>query len=590
MRVYLRNALLALLASLSLWLSAELLFLNSVILPAMRGALTAAYQGQASRLINLVLVRLAVDPYDTPLWLLQDRLTYAYEAMKIPLLVLVVGATVYLWMSTRPRQAGVALHSWAQRLTYLVSCLLLLSFLVNVQLGTYSRFMADDYCFAAAAATKGVVGATVYWYLTLISRFSTNLLLSLQGALGPALAPTYTAAILLIWMGVMTFAVLQFLASRQWRTRFVLSCLLSAAVVFTTLQTSIDLPQSLYWWSQMGNMLPPLVLLAASVGLLRRRLSPQWPAAPGWGWWLAAGALSFIAGGFSEAFTALQVSTWGLVLGACVICDGFRFRNKLPAHVGPLLLGSLAALAAHVAAPGFGGRLADVRANPSFMGTLGGAWAGTIEWLRWALVSWQPLFSLLALLLLSGLVSGGFFGADVRIMERSNPRWRDVILLAMSTLVLLYSCFVPAGFALGRAPPGRHLAIPAFVLACAVACEGAIIGRLLLRSEQSRTRSIVRLAGTLVLALYVVTTSQAVYGQLRLLRPFARYASAWDANNALIRAALAEGADHVEIRAMPGNWWGVEGREIGPDPSFWVNQCASQYYGIEITAAPEGAP
>jgi len=588
MRRWLRHALVALLASLSLWLSAELLFLNAVILPAMRGVLAATYRGEAHPLVNLVFQRVATDAYKTPLWMYQDKLTYAYEAMKIPTLVIMIGATVLVWLSTRPREARLAIRNWPQGLAYLVFCCLLLALLVHAQLGTYSRFMADDYCSAAAATAKGVFGATIYWYVTLIGRYSTNFLLSLEGVLGPRLTPLYTAVILSSWFAATTLALFQFPLAQRRLTRICLSALLSAALVFSTLQTSPHLAQSLYWASQMSNMLPPLVLMVASLGLLRRRLAQEQLTRSSWVWGFTAGVLSFVAGGFSEAFTVLQVSAWILILLAGVICDGSRFRNRLLPQAAPFLLGSLAALAVHVAAPGNSARLAIVRADPTLVGTVEVAWASTIEFLKWAFSSWQRSLSLLALLLQSVLVSGGFFGTHVRFMEPSHPRWQALILLPAATLVLLYSCFVPAAYALSGPPPGRHQVIPAFVLVCAIAYGGAIIGGL---ADLERRwpkglgpRPLFSAFAACVLILYLLTTTQATYTQLRQLPVFALYASRWDSNDSRIRSAQAEGANHVVVVRIPENWAGIADREINNDPGNWVNICASQYYGIEVTA------
>ncbi len=587
-RERLQGALVVLLASLSLWLSAELLFLNAVVLPVMRGILAAAYRGEAHPLVNLVFQRVATDAYKIPLWMYQGKLALAYEAMKIPALVLLVGTTVYVWLSTRPREARLAIRNWPQRLAYLVFCCLLLALLVHAQLGTYSRFMADDYYTAAVAKARGIFGATVYWYLGWTGRYSFNFLVALEGALGPRVAYLSTAIILLCWFAATTLALFQFPLAQRKLPRICLSALLSAALMFSTLQISPHLPQSLYWLNGMSNVLPPLVLLAAGLGILRKRLNHEQPTKPSWVWGLTAGVLSFVAGGFSETFTVLQVSTWILIMLAGVIVDESRFKNRLLPQAAPFLLGSLAALAVVVAAPGNSNRMAVVGVHPTLMATAEIAWASTIEFVKWSFSSWQRSLSLLALLLLSALVSAGFFGTHLPSMEPTRIKVRALVLLPAATLVLLYSCFVPAAYALGGSPPGRNQIIPAFGLVCAVAYGGTIIGQLADSERRSpeglAPRALFYVVAPCMLTLYLLTTTQATYTQLRQLPAFALYASRWDANDSRIRSALAEGANHVVVVRIPENWAGMSDREINNDPSSAANIYASQYYGIEITA------
>lgn len=584
----LQRGLTILLATLSLWLFAELLFLNAVILPVMQRILAAAYRGEANPLINLVFQRVATDAYKTPLWMYQDKLALAYEAMKIPALVLVVGATVLAWLSTRPREARLTIRNWPQRLAYLVFCCLLLALLVHAQLGTYSRLMADDYYTAAIAKARGIFGATVYWYLGWTGRYSFNFLVALEGALGPCVGSLSTAVILSGWFAATTLSLFQFPLAQRGLARICLSALLSAALIFSTLQTSPHLPQSLYWLNGMSNVLPPLVLLVAGLGILRNRLAQEQPTRYGWVWGLTCGVLSFVAGGFSETFTVLQVSAWGLFLLAGIICDRSRFRSRLLPQAAPFLLGSLAALAVLVAAPGNSNRLEITRPDLPLVATVEVAWVSTFEFLKWSFSSWQRSLSLLALLLLSALVSAGFFGTHLRSMEPTRIKVRALVLLPAATLVLLYSCFVPAAYALGGSPPGRNQIIPAFVLVCAVAYGGAIIGQLAdperRRLKGLAPRPLFYLIAPCMLTLYLLTTIQATYTQLRQLPAFALYASRWDANDSRIRSALAEGAHHVVVVRIPENWAGMSDREINNDPSNAANIYASQYYGIEITA------
>jgi hypothetical protein len=584
----LRKGLFLFVACLSLLLSLDLLVFNAVVLPLMRMILAAAYQGEALPIVNQLFRAVATDSARISLSAYQDKLFYAYQALKVPLLALAVGAALLAWSVAGPQAVTAPELVAPRRLAFMMLWVLTTTLLVHVQVGSYVRFMADDYCIGAETVTRGIIGAAIYWYTVHLSRYSTDLVLSIQGALGPRLVPLYPGLILVAWCAATAFAVSQLTVARTRLGRLCLSVLLSATVVCTTLRTSIDLPQSLYWASSMGNMLPPLVLLAVCVGLLLRRTADGSSANVGWRWFIGAGFLAFAAGGFTEAFTVVQVGVWALILLAALLIRDSRARSSLLGLVAPFLLGSLAALAAHVAAPGFHARLATYDAERTIVGTIEIASASTVEWLRWAFSSWERSLSLLALLLLSFLASGRYFAGHLRLEGPLGLGWRALVLVPTATLGLVYSSFLPGAYAFGGSPPGRHLIVPAFILSCAVALEGAIIGRLITADPRRNVRSIFGALGIATLALLLATSAMAMVGQLRLLPSFARYASAWDSNEELILSALNEGADRVTIAAMPVQWWNVDFRDIGPDPGFWVNQCASRYYGMEVTA--QGPP
>jgi hypothetical protein len=176
----------------------------------------------------------------------------------------------------------------------------------------------------------------------------------------------------------------------------------------------------------------------------------------------------------------------------------------------------------------------------------------------------------------------------MRLMEASHLKGQAFVLPPAATLVLLYSCFVPAAYGLGGSLPGRDQIIPAFVLVCAVAYEGAIIGQLAdperRRPKGLEPRPLFSPIAACMLILYLLTTTQATYAQLRQLPKFALYASRWDANDSRIHSAQAEGANHVVVVRIPENWAGMPEREINNDPGNSANIWASQYYGIEVTA------
>ena len=67
-------------------------------------------------------------------------------------------------------------------------------------LGTYSRYIADDFCSAGMARRLGVLRAVWYWYINWTGRYSASALDAVFGLLGPAVTPFVTGLVLLIWL------------------------------------------------------------------------------------------------------------------------------------------------------------------------------------------------------------------------------------------------------------------------------------------------------------------------------------------------------------------------------------------------------
>jgi hypothetical protein len=582
-----RRSLFLLLAFFSFLLAIDLLVLDSVVLSLMRKAISEACLGETLPILNQIFRSVVAKAEGICASDYQDKIFYAYKTLTVPLLGLAIGLTALAWHIMRHQTVKDALQITPRRLASVMLWILVMAFLVYVQLGSYVRFMADDYCMAAETVNRGVIGATIFWYQTLISRFSTNLLLSIEGALGPQFVPFYPALSLFGLIAATTYAVYQVAVPRTGRARLILSLLLSSAVVFATLQTSLDLPQSLYWAAQAANMLPPLILLAVCAGFLLKHTNEEHNSSrDGRAWLVAAAFLTFVAGGFSEAFTVMQVGLWTLTLLTTLVIRQPAASTRIRRLAAAFLFGSLVALTLHLTAPGFEGRLTRDYSTieRSVLSAFPVAIATTWEWLKWTFLSAQRILSLLALLLVFALASVRFFESRLRSIDPLRLGWRTLILLLPVTFVLLYACFLPGAYSTGGPPPGRHLIIPAYVLSIAVALAGIILGQWLTENARVNKEQFFKTVGLVVLALVLVTSIQAMRGQLRLLRGFARYQEAWDANEIVIREAFEQGADSVIITALPGPWWNVTNRDIGPDPEARTNECASRYYGIEVTA------
>ncbi len=135
----------------------------------------------------------------------------------------------------------------------------------HAYLGSYSRFIADDYCSGAEAKRFGILRAAWFWYRTWNGRYSASLLDALFGYLGPAVTPAVTTLVIIAWLVSIGGAICFYFASLGLKHRALWSAAFAAAIIFLTLALAPDVPQSLYWAQGMHSVIPPLIMVPCYV-------------------------------------------------------------------------------------------------------------------------------------------------------------------------------------------------------------------------------------------------------------------------------------------------------------------------------------
>src|SRR4030081_2305959 len=113
--------------------------------------------------------------------------------------------------------------------------------------GSFSRYTADDYCWAGILRTEGFFNAQVLWYTVYSPRYAFTFLVNLVELAGPAIVPALPALAIVAWVAVLTWSLRQFDLRLGGLSTFILTELAALG----TLQTAPVLPQSLYWQTGM---------------------------------------------------------------------------------------------------------------------------------------------------------------------------------------------------------------------------------------------------------------------------------------------------------------------------------------------------
>jgi len=450
--------------------------------------------------------------------------------------------------------------------------------ITHIYLGSYSRFLSDDFCSAAIARSYGVIGGANYWYLNWRGRFSANLLDALFGYLGPAVTPYATSMVVTAWSIVLATAV-----ARITRGPLLESCIIAAMILFAVLDLIPFVGQSLYWGEGMRTVVPPLILGTAYTALIANR-SKSPANRPKLLWVITAGLLTFVAAGFAETYFAVQTAA---LLFALII--PVAFRRDAPLNKRNYFVLSIAGLAGSLAgglvvfvAPGNNLRQGTFT-PPALPELLSISFRGLREFFELIVFSPGKWWIWVGLIL-----SGFIFGLQVfRRREGSSiapPRdvWM-LVWLPIVGFVLLLACEMPMAWATASTLNYRTMIIPAYVLVSLVICWSYIAGHVcsnlyvLFARRTPAVATVLPLIGLLAFGVFVATITREMWK----LRPaFIAYAQLWDERDQIIQRARWEGLPAAVVPRLH-NWAALEELEV--DPSIiWLSKCVQDYYGISV--------
>jgi hypothetical protein len=443
-------------------------------------------------------------------------------------------------------------------------------------LGTFGRYIADDFCTASTLRRLGFVQSQVNWYTTWTGRYAYTFVVTLTQVVGPALTPWLPALALAGWGAAVVFAV-QRLQGRS--TPLLASTSIGAIHVFSTLRGAPNVYQSLYWQTGMVTYTLPLILGVVYASWLWRTVTEGTPRrAQAAGGSLAA---AFVLGGFSETHVALQTTM--LLLFLLSLPQWVHERKRDGALiVGGGLLGSILGALTIALAPGTQVRRGLMPAPPEL-----GPWIeatlrdGYLFLAR--TVKGSPEAVILAILVpLLLVVLLTWRSPDVPVRPRGS--YAALVALPLATPVVMLSTIAPYEFAISSYPDGRVLITTMFVLVSALVLWGGNLGNLLCRASWSRSAAFA--AAPVALSVLVVigltaTSLRSTAANLATSDAARAYAESWDTRDENLRRVPADSelVPAASLRHMGGL------AEIGHDPQEWINLCVAGTYGLHSVVA-----
>ncbi len=444
---------------------------------------------------------------------------------------------------------------------------------IHAYLGSMSRFLADDYCVAYYANRFGFLRSIWYWYINWSGGFSTSmadwLLVIIRSYGMPFIAPTVIA----LWLVTAGFTIYLFLPKDTSRTFRILSAgLLSITTIFTILLISPDVPQSLYWWTGMRAYTLPLIVSTLYAGLYKWLYRTQ-KNRSAFLWGMLGFGIIFINGGFSETFTPVQLIFFIFVIALTLWAKKPEYRETPLQFLFAGLVGSLLSLIVMVAAPGNAIRQTYFKPPP-----------GLIEILQ---ISFYAYLLFLTKLLTNPVIVYGLLGvlaASAWIGARFQPEIKINIWIIPALVVLglgfAFGCFIPAAWGLSSAPPSRNLIIPSFFLAVSWIVAGFLGGvwlnTLSISHSRFRAQIILPIIAFLLLGYSALSNASYLYSTRKA---YMDYANKWTVVDQQIVQAREDGKTVIHIPSM-NSWTSLD--KPNNNPKFWLNQCYSKYYGIQV--------
>lgn len=438
---------------------------------------------------------------------------------------------------------------------------------LSAYLATYSRFIADDYCSAYDASRLGLARFVWYWFITWGGRLSavaSDIALVWLGQTKIGLAPGIAIA---LWVAINTLGIYWMDGSAEKKaTRSVNALFFGLLLVYFFFQTLPNIPQTFFWYSAFRTHSLAVILFNLFwVVYLRSTKFNGKPAL-----WLMGGFFyGWINGGFSEAFTAMQIGTLLLFL----LAIGWNRRNgwDSPSVMWVLggVFGAILAMAIMFLSPGTQNRQEFFDAPRTLQGIVTISWEGFLVFFRSVFKDPFRGFGVAASLLFAFILGAGSEA------KSKLPVW-GIAVLGLGGVCAVFASMVPAAYGMGDFLPRRAFPIPIFF-----GLLPAIIAAYLLGPHLSQRFTANRKAMVTSIALGFLLVSLA--GNVNTLFSYQmamkKYAENIDSLQVQVQAAIADGETELQIGSL-GNWAGVY--DPNDNPKYWVTACFSKYYGIQI--------
>ena len=446
-------------------------------------------------------------------------------------------------------------------------------------LGTFTRYLADDYCEAVIADSGSVLQALIQRYETISDRFSNLLFVAFSEFLFPHNVEILPVIMILLWTIALTWLVYEARRAMGLQWYFLVDFFLGASLAFFSILQAPNRFQTIYWRSAMATHFAPLVYLTAFAAFLLMLIRTNKGRSPAVWIGFFCLVIAFFGGGFSEPPDAVLIVTSVLALAAVWIWEKGSRRRPAVMLLSWTLAGGLLALFVMLAAPGNSFRIRTAR--PELLILVYKTLLATFQFIVDSF-SILPLPSIISIVIPLLLFYGLFAAAPVLSSAKKRMLWIIIAAIPVLAFGLIVVSFAPSVY--GQAfPAERARFIGRLLMTGALMLEGACFGIVLAQWRMRRPY----MAPTLALALLALSALyplRAAWNVVQNKRPYYHtWSSVWDRRQAQLLADKSKGVEDIVSFQI----YSIEGiAELSADPKSWVNVCAANFYGVHSISAP----
>jgi len=434
-------------------------------------------------------------------------------------------------------------------------------------LGSFTRFLADDFCSAYYAKRLGLLRSIWYWRLTWSGRytaFGADWVMEKIGAHALFIIPPLA---LFIWLFFMVSTL--YLWLRHVLPEGILkpsAYSLGTIYLFSVLVINPNVPQSVYWWNGMRSYSLPLVLLTGysilfQLGTDRLRTRREIFAGI-----VTSFLLTFAIGGLGESYVTFQLSLFAYLLAL-----EWLIHRNVKSSVSFFLLagltGSMVSMLLVTSAPGNAIRQSFFPPPPDIVQLLQISLVGYRDFILEIIRTPEQITGLVG-----GVLASGWVGAQSK-RQQTKSHWISLAIF-LGAFILSFACIVPGAYGTSEPPPTRALIIPIFILMACLMYSGFVLGENF--AKPILVKNSILILAILSIGYSAVVNALSLFGDREI---YIEFAQKWDETDALILKAKAENQESVQIPGMD-NWAGLE--RPTPKKEYWPNVCYSLYYGIQV--------
>ena len=483
--------------------------------------------------------------------------------------------------------AGLSASAWWRALSVVATSATGLALLSLLACSLFVRYTSHAFQMADLLHRSGFIGGQIAWYLGWTGRFAANATWLAAASAGPGLTRVMPTLALAGWGAALWFALPRVAAAAGRRLSGVSRLLSVEVVLLATLTVTPALWFDLYKMTGSITYISPLVLATVALGvglgaLTAGRLRTRQA--------LALVGLGFVAAGFSDTFSAVQLVAI-VLLATCAL--PLRDRSRRAAGLRAALMaasGAAVGLLLLVRAPGNSVRRSVYPATPHLATALGRAIGDSWQFLASSLT--HSGLALLGVALAFAVIALASTPTGEARRGRPGLTLRRAAAMLAGTGVIIVVAHLPAEQMTSAAPPARSEIVPSYALVLAIAYLAwaagvrVAVARPRLGAVRWRLRVPLVVATAAVLLVPVLTMTMVA----RNWESMAAYAAAEDrqwqqadrapnGSDAVVDPLRTTGIGPLSHDPM---------QELQPDPSYWVNQVYAEYFGLRSVRVSTG--